>query len=338
MGENECGICGCCNYKAVLKFSPEQTDDRMTHYVVRCSECGTMRTSPATSEAYLDTVYGDGYYAFEFSEERRFSGLIKAVLSELFGYDFRPSFWLGAIARAFGPILKRVYYRTPRGDSPGRLLDVGSGAGDFVKYARELGWDAVGTDPSKVAVEKGRDAGLDIRNVHAEELSDAFPTGEKFDLITFHHSLEHTAEPIKALKEASKLATLSAKIVATVPNAGGLMARLFGPDWFYWSVPSHYYHFDETTLHSACGRVGLKPIKTYFASNYRGLNVSLVKRLNGGDKILLFPIALLISAFILFFIDGIGLGDNMTVEFVISNRVDYGTTPASIDNNSGSNG
>jgi SAM-dependent methyltransferase len=277
-----------------------------------------MRTSPTISDVCLDAVYGDRYYAFEFSEERRFSSLTKAVLSELFGYDFSPSFWLRTITRAFGPILKKVYYRTPRGDSPGRLLDVGSGAGDFVKYARGLGWDAVGTDPSNAAVEKGLDAGLDIRKVRAEELSDAFSAGEKFDLITFHHSLEHTAEPVKALKEAAKLATLSAKIIATIPNAGGLMARLFGPDWFYWSVPSHYYHFDKTTLHSACRRAGLKPVKTYFASNYRGLNLSLVKRTGGGDKIILSPIALLISAFILFFIDGIGLGDNMTVEFVLN--------------------
>ncbi|UCE28207.1 MAG: class I SAM-dependent methyltransferase [Candidatus Coatesbacteria bacterium] len=275
-----------------------------------------MRTSPAISEACLDAVYGDRYYAFEFIEERQFSSLTKSVLSELYGYDFRRSFWLRTIIRIFSPILKKVYYRTPRCGSPGRLLDVGSGAGDFVKYARDLGWDAVGTDPSNVAVEKGLDAGLDIRKVRAEELSEAFPAGEKFDVITFHHSLEHTAEPIKALKEAAKLATLSARIIATVPNAGGLMARLFGADWYYWSVPSHYYHFDKTTLHSTFRRAGLKPVKTYFASNYRGLNVSLVKRAGGGDKIILSPIASLISAFVLFFIDGVGLGDNMTVESV----------------------
>ncbi|HEY8432787.1 MAG TPA: methyltransferase domain-containing protein [Sandaracinaceae bacterium] len=67
----------------------------------------------------------------------------------------------------------------------GRALDVGCGTGTNVRYLASRGYDVVGIDVSRVAIEKARAAtppGARIQLLHLDFLADAPPEGP-FDLV-----------------------------------------------------------------------------------------------------------------------------------------------------------
>ena len=63
---------------------------------------------------------------------------------------------------------------------PGRLLDVGCGNGEFLKFARKYGWNVVGIDLDKHAVTEAGSSGLDV----SVGGIDIIASGEKFDFIS----------------------------------------------------------------------------------------------------------------------------------------------------------
>lgn len=86
---------------------------------------------------------------------------------------------------------------------PGRLLDVGTGFGFFLKLARDAGWHALGVDVDDLAVRYARARlGVDARAgaLEAQGFADA-----SFDLVTFWNVLECMPEPLPALREARRL-------------------------------------------------------------------------------------------------------------------------------------
>ena len=66
----------------------------------------------------------------------------------------------------------------------GRLLDIGGGKGDFVKYISEKEWDVTFQDSII------NSNGSNIRISFVAALSDLDPS-ERYDVITLWHSMEH---------------------------------------------------------------------------------------------------------------------------------------------------
>jgi 2-polyprenyl-3-methyl-5-hydroxy-6-metoxy-1,4-benzoquinol methylase len=78
-----------------------------------------------------------------------------------------------------------------------KVLDVGCGSGEFLKYLREMNQDIdlVGVDVTSSSIEKCKSYGLeayccDVKDLHTNIV-------KKFDVITSFHSLEHVANPIQ---------------------------------------------------------------------------------------------------------------------------------------------
>ena len=83
-----------------------------------------------------------------------------------------------------------------------RLLDVGCGAGAFLRFARDRGWDVEGTD--MVVSDLARAS--EVRLWEGELPSIAF--GEtRYDVVRFNHVLEHTRDPLAELRRARDLVT-----------------------------------------------------------------------------------------------------------------------------------
>ena len=83
---------------------------------------------------------------------------------------------------------------------PGRLLDVGSGFGDLVARAQQLGWDAVGIEPSRSAA---RWANANGRPTLCGPISEsALDSLGKFDAVIFDQSIEHIVDPAAAVAGA----------------------------------------------------------------------------------------------------------------------------------------
>ena len=109
---------------------------------------------------------------------------------------------------------------------PGQtLLDVSTGEGSLIHFARQLGLRAYGIDFSAAALRKGReDYGLDSVSVsNAERLP--FPDGS-FDLVTNIGSLEHYFDPETAVREMSRVLSPAGVACILVPNAFSLFGNV----------------------------------------------------------------------------------------------------------------
>ena len=93
--------------------------------------------------------------------------------------------------------------------------------------------------------------GLDIRpSIHHIDHN------EKFDCITFWHSLEHMKDIKATLFSIAGMLDTEGHLVIAVPNSDSLQAKIFGPNWLHLDVPRHLYHFNRFSLNFSLEKAG----------------------------------------------------------------------------------
>jgi 2-polyprenyl-3-methyl-5-hydroxy-6-metoxy-1,4-benzoquinol methylase len=138
--------------------------------------------------------------------------------------------------------------------APGRILDVGCGAGHFLDVARARGWETWGADLSVSAV---RSAAARGHRVRAGDVRQAdFPAGS-FDAVRLWQTLEHVHDPVSVLRTCRELLQPGGTLLLGVPNVAGRPARWFGPAWMGWDVPRHMWAFAPDTLTRLVRKCGL---------------------------------------------------------------------------------
>ncbi|HEX2680290.1 MAG TPA: class I SAM-dependent methyltransferase, partial [Candidatus Dormibacteraeota bacterium] len=104
----------------------------------------------------------------------------------------------------------------------GKILDVGCANGDFLKVARDRGWQVFGADPSAARADVEA-AGIPL--VGNTVLDAAVKVGS-LDAVTFWDVLEHVADPVANLARARALLKPGGVVVLTVPDSANLVARV----------------------------------------------------------------------------------------------------------------
>ncbi len=113
----------------------------------------------------------------------------------------------------------RDYHKT------GRLLDVGSGYGDFLEMAHAAGWEAWGIEPSRaMAAKSQREFAAKILNTTVEEAD--FPP-DYFDVITLWNVVDYLPDPVGTLRKISQWLSPQGVLILRVPNAG-FHAKAYG--------------------------------------------------------------------------------------------------------------
>ena len=171
--ESTCGLCGARSFTELLdeaRLWKVPAGRRM----LRCQRCSLVQIAPRdTATTDYDGDYFDSCQDFA-EGTLRHSARVSVFRQRL-----------GEISR--------------RGD-PGRLLDVGSAMGDFLRLARDqFHWKVVGLDISEWAAERARALhGLDVQVAVVSEAT--FCPGE-FDVVHANHVLEHMPAPLAALRK-----------------------------------------------------------------------------------------------------------------------------------------
>lgn len=142
---------------------------------------------------------------------------------------------------------------------PGRLLDVGCGAGFFLKLAEDTGYTAEGVELSQYAAKYGRSR-LGLR-VFQGELDDAGFASDSFDIITLWHILEHVHDPRRFLAQVNALLKQDGLLAVEVPNIEGMAARAAGVYWELLAPKEHFYYFDSRTLKQYLEESGFSVIR-----------------------------------------------------------------------------
>jgi 2-polyprenyl-3-methyl-5-hydroxy-6-metoxy-1,4-benzoquinol methylase len=238
--ERECVLCGGHEQTIVYPSNAEgevaideftcTTSALAVHDdIAQCRRCGMVSALPTLGAEEIVDNYRqvvDEQYLVE-EDSRR----------ELFGW----------IADALGGYLV-----------PGRrLLEVGANMGLFLSVARDRGWDARGVEPSKWAVEEGKQRfGVALERGSVEEL-EAAPGSA--DVVVMLDVLEHLVDPLGALRRLNPALDREGLLVLSTVNLAGVHARLRGERW-PWFIRSHLHYFSPETLVAMLGRAGYRVI------------------------------------------------------------------------------
>ena len=140
-------------------------------------------------------------------------------------------------------------------DSKGKLLDIGSGTGEFLNVAKEDGWEIIGVEPSSkakaIAIKKGVSF-IDNTNLLEDQ---------SFDVITMWHVLEHVPNIENQIKELKRLLKPNGTILIAVPNFNSFDAKYYDVFWAAYDVPRHLWHFSKTAIKALFQKQDLELIK-----------------------------------------------------------------------------
>lgn len=134
----------------------------------------------------------------------------------------------------------------------GRLLEVGCGAGLFLREASRRGWMCSGVDLLPEAVEAGTRHGLDVR---CGELSEAGFPEQFFDVVYMNEVIEHVLRPVDLMREVHRVLRPGGLALLRTGNARSWAARLRGAAWPYYRFgPLLHVRFYSPRAAAALGR------------------------------------------------------------------------------------
>ena len=155
----------------------------------------------------------------------------------------------------------------------GKILDVGAGCGEFLHLAKLKGWKICGIDPSADSIKIAKKKyGIEI---HEGSLM-SFPTGTKFDVITFINVLDHSVEPWSDILKAKSLLNANGVIYLRFPNgyvhSGLLRASMtFGVDKkAYPFLVFHLFSFTPRFIRRFLGDAGFEKVRIFNAPPSQG--------------------------------------------------------------------
>lgn len=124
----------------------------------------------------------------------------------------------------------------------GSLLDIGAGTGDFLKVAKEKGWEVYGMEPNNNAAELALEKGVVLQS----SLNNF--EGKQFDVVTLWHVLEHIPNLEETIVQLSKLVKPNGTLVIAVPNFKSFDAKYYKEFWAAYDVPRHLWHFSKLAI------------------------------------------------------------------------------------------
>ncbi len=173
------------------------------------------------------------------------------------------------VLRAGKVALSRLNKIRPHLSGRMRILDVGSGGGEFAYLLKTLGHEVEGIEPNRgYAGYAAAQYGLSIRQgfIGDTELPDA-----TYDLITIWHVLEHTEDPGAVLSQLRRALRPDGHLVVEVPN---VEATCQSPSSSFHEA--HLFGFNPPSLEALAAKCGLRAHATTLSPD--GGNVTAVFR------------------------------------------------------------
>lgn len=239
-----CSICGNAKGNTKLVFAEKMFRMGAEFEYVDCGECHaiTLIDPPADFSSYYPK--GRYYSVLPKTRLRRFLRLLRD-LAYIKAYPF------SRLVRRHLPNAALESTLSAARDLNARILDVGCGDGTLLIALSKLGMNNLtGVDP------------LITKEVQEDRIR--FISGElsevrgSFDVITFHHSLEHLVRPAAALRQARALLADGGKIVVRIPSRDSLAYMIYGENWFQIDAPRHLCLHSHKSIAAVAAKAGLK--------------------------------------------------------------------------------
>ncbi len=137
-----------------------------------------------------------------------------------------------------------------------KLLDIGSGTGDFLSTCKNKGWNVFGVEPSKEAriISESKDVKAVADLSLLKEAS--------FDIITLWHVLEHVENLLEYIEILKTKLKPEGVLIIAVPNYKSFDANYYKEYWAAFDVPRHLWHFSQESIKKLFSQVYMKVEKT----------------------------------------------------------------------------
>lgn len=266
-----CVVCG--SGVLVPLYEDLRAHDSAGWRLDRCAACGSALLNPRPTVEAIGKAYRGPYRPYkkrrprpvpQGARARLGRAATDAYLRRRWGYTSltAPAALLPLAAvrpglRRAGDRLVRFVPAHDRRDA--RLLDIGCGSGTYLKLMRDLGWQVHGVELDAGAVRAAQEAGLDVRQGTMENVDPE--VDGVFDVITVGHVIEHTHDPVAALKASWRVLKPHGMLWIGTPNLGSLGARLFRANWRALEPPRHLVVFTGRALTEALHHAGFSGVR-----------------------------------------------------------------------------
>lgn len=205
--------------------------------IVECLVCGFVYVNPQPDEDYLKNHY---------------QSYLPATEKEIVAWD-------KMMTQIFARSLKVITQVLP---GRGRLLDIGSAHGFFLRDAIKSGFETCGLDLCQQAVDYSNAQGWQADCV---SLFDKKFPDNSFDVVTMFYVLEHLPDPAKYLKGVKRILKPGGVLLLRVPHTTPLVKflKLFGIANKLYDAPSHLNDFSPSTIKQMLENCGLSNALTF---------------------------------------------------------------------------
>jgi SAM-dependent methyltransferase len=230
-----CQICGSTEAVPIVR--------KFEHTIARCQRCGLIYANPRMPAESILARYSQDYFSNEYLPAQG----VQDGQYDLDYFDRRYRPWLALVERQVGGI--------------GAMLEIGAGAGFYLKAAQRAGWRVTGIELSEAAVAFAHDQlGLDVLRMPAEQLD--LPD-QAFDVVVMLEVIEHLFEPRRVLENARGLLRPAGTLVISTPNFNAFSRLALGSSWAVLSPGEHLYYFTENSLRVILEATGYDSVRFY---------------------------------------------------------------------------
>lgn len=246
----------------------------------QCSNCNCLQITDIPDD--LGRFYPPDYYSLSSSPDEPPSALKSFLLKQRFRY----ALWGRGhkLNKILSKFVQMPYIRLDEAipvvellkiagisHYNARFLDIGCGTRSFwLSTLQTMGFrHLTGFDPFI-------DSNIQTNNISIYKYKNSI--FGPFDLISFHHSLEHIPDQGAALAFASKLLSPNGVILIRIPTVSSYVWNKYGTDWVEMDPPRHLYLHSRKSIEMAANKAGLRlrhvlcdsiPFEFYGSEQYR---------------------------------------------------------------------
>ena len=251
-----CKFCGCTSVSGSVLALEMMLGLRDEFRYDRCANCESLELVTVPED--LGRYYPANYYSFSSAERLGWKQFFKRKRDTAY---FSGSGILGCLLLGFlGPPAYAKWMDMTGTSVNARILDVGSGGGGLLFELAGAGFQHLtGIDPYLPG--DSDDGRVRLRKMNLDALDD------EYDLIMFHHSLEHMPDPERALVAARCRLSMTGALLIRVPIAGSWACKAYGPCWVQLDAPRHLSIPSMRGMKALAARTGLTLAETSFDSH-----------------------------------------------------------------------
>ena len=251
----KCLLCGAVAELSDEKYPGYQEPD--TFDIYHCPTCYTSFSLPRVdTENIYNLIYHKGMEMPGYDRYWHYKNVVKTHTDALqFLYEAEESYWAPIT------VLKKVI----TGKHSAKILELGCGMGYLTYSLIQAGYDSIGLDISREAIEEAKHSFGD-HYICADAYKFADLHKNEYDVIIMTELIEHVEAPADFLRHVTQMVKVGGIIIVTTPN------KTVYPDTVIWKTdfpPVHCWWLSENSMKHIAREINCEVDFVDFSDYYR---------------------------------------------------------------------